>query len=59
MKEARQGRLHPDESVENHLTAIDSGKALGSGRRREDIVRGGDLRAVASQPLWGEEAEVC
>lgn len=45
--------------METHLTAIDSREITGGGRCREDLVRGGDLRAAASESLWCEETEVC
>jgi hypothetical protein len=45
--------------LETHLTAIHSEEATGGGRCREDLVRGGNLRAAASQSLWCEETEVC
>jgi hypothetical protein len=39
-----------------HLIAFDVREVAGGGRRREDIVCGGDLRPVAGQPLQREEA---
>ena len=41
-QEAQQGRLHLGESVETHLTAVDSGQVIRGGRCREDLVRGGN-----------------
>lgn len=45
--------------METNLTVIDIGQVIGGGRRREDIVCGGDLRPIAHQSLRREETEVC